>query len=459
MNTINNRKFNWDKLLDQILMYKKVIPIIGQGLYRVEIDGPTGESNPLLYDYLARQLSIACSPPLPDENLTFAKACLKFLENNNYVPKLSQFLSEEALNGVGPLHPDSLCKLARIKNFGLFINTTYDNFLTSAIKKVRKIPPEELSYTIGEKERGRMSTNVFRCLESSKCAVVYQLFGNIRKNENPAFTEKDILETIVEFHKDMLVEKQENKLFWKLKSSSPLFIGCGFNDWLFRFFIHIITEEPRQTLKYKPFPKFVVDNFDSKELGASNLWEFLDNCGVELFHASDCSDFVNELLTRIEKKDPNAIVSPSDFSADAFISFEGKDREIARLLAHNLDEDGVNAWLDEEDIEPGGKVDEIIFKDINKCPAFIPLVSKNSSQIETEDGKLKYHIQEWQHAYTNNISENRNIEIIPVKIDDTNWIYDKFKDLYHSKIPGGKRVQDYPKFLKKLLNIQRKNQV
>lgn len=459
MNTANNDIFNWDKLLDHIFKYKKVIPIIGQGLYRVEIEGPSGKSRPLLYDYLADQVSEECGVTLrPGEPHMFAKACFAFLENNNYYSsKLSEFL-EESLEGVRLVQPNALWKLARIKNFGLFINTTYDNFLAGAVKKVRKIPPEELFYTVGEKNRGRMSLEVFKCLESSKCTIVYQVFGNVSRNENPAFGEKDMLETIIELHKDMLSDKQGNKLFWKLKSSSPLFIGCGFNDWLFRFFIHIIADEPRQALKYKPFPKFVVDNFGSNVPGAAYLREYLDNSEVEVFHSPDGSDFVDRLFNEIETKHPELIVSPSDFPGTAFISFEGKDREAARLLAENLEKDGIGVWLDEKNLEPGEKVDEIIFKDIKNCPAFIPLISENSRQIKTENGQVKYHIEEWLHAYACKESGERNIEIIPVNIDNTKWIYHKFKDLFYITVPGGERTQDYKKLLKRLEAIQRDNQ-
>ncbi|MCP5053146.1 MAG: hypothetical protein GY940_38620, partial [bacterium] len=58
----------------------------------------------------------------------------------------------------------------------------------------------------------------------------------------PAYTEKDILETIVEFQADMK-DNRENNLFQQLESRSLLFMGCGYDDWLFRFFIRTVANE------------------------------------------------------------------------------------------------------------------------------------------------------------------------------------------------------------------------
>jgi hypothetical protein len=125
-------------------------------------------------------------------------------------------------------------------------------------------------------------------------------------------------------------------------------------------------------------------------------------------------------------------------------------------LVSNLRADGIDVWLDEHEFKGGDLVDETIIKAINKCTVFIPLISQNSQKIQTDDGRLKYHLQEWEQAYSNKISRDKDINIIPVKIDDSGWLYDKFKGFFHLKIPDGNREGEYDKLKNNLLEIQTK---
>jgi hypothetical protein len=57
----------------------------------------------------------------------------------------------------------------------------------------------------------------------SKCTLVLHIFGRMKKCADPAYTEKDILETIIQFQNDMekynqnnlcLTERKRDKLFY-----------------------------------------------------------------------------------------------------------------------------------------------------------------------------------------------------------------------------------------------------
>lgn len=161
-----------------------------------------------------------------------------------------------------------------------------------------------------------------------------------------------------------------------------------------------------------------------------------------------------KLYEKLEKENIGEIISFTDLPL-SFISFEGNDRPAAKRLASHLKNDGINVWLDERNINPGNEVDESIIKSINKSTVFIPLISKNSEKILTEDGKLKYHIREWERAYTNMVSDSKEVKIIPVKIDNTDWLYDKFNHLFHVNVPGGHRNGDYEKLKEELLKNQK----
>jgi hypothetical protein len=450
MNGNNDVGFNWDELLERIQL-KKVIPVIGHGLYWIEKEG----KERLLYDYLAEKMAekIGISP-LSEVSHRFSKTAFEFLKGNKNNLELSKFLSamveEETLTAANPLW-----KLARIKAFNIFINTAYDHFLADTIKSVRNIPTETHSYTLREKKLNKLDNDLFEKLEESNATLVYNIYGNLKNRIDSAFTEKDILETIVEFQKDMKAYP-ENNLFQALEGSSLLFMGCGYDDWLFRFFIRTVANAPYR-LPRDPYKSLFIadDRFDDKKDPSHQLPRFLKDYESEIFYAGGREDFVDTLFEKLEEAFPGEIIPVTDFPAFVFISFHGANRAVAERLAANLREDGIDVWLDKKKRKPGGKVDDTITKAISKCPVFIPLVSEETKTLQAKSGVLKYHVEEWTWAFGNNKTGNNPKHIIPVNIDGTDWIYNKFADLFYVTVKGGERVDEYDDLKTKLLDIQR----
>jgi hypothetical protein len=338
-----------------------------------------------------------------------------------------------------------------IKNFEIFINTAYDDLLANTLNKVRRAKTEILSYTVGEKYLNFLDKELFNSIKNSNCTLLYHIFGNFN-NMKPAFAEKDILETIVEFNKDMK-EHSENNFFQKLRNSTLLFIGCGYDDWLFRFFIRILSNRSYEfSRENSDFKFFAGDDFcNNKKDPFFDLLRFLrDHKAVDCYPGNG-KDFVDLLFKKLNEDDADEIIQPPDFP-EVFVSFEGKDRKAAQRLTNNLKEDGIGVWLDERELKGGDKVDDEIIEAINKYPIFISLVSRNSKQI-TKKGEVKYHIQEWLQAYANYVE--KKVTIIPVIIDDTKPFFDKFKGIYHYKIPGGDRLGDYEMLKKQLIKLLR----
>jgi hypothetical protein len=81
---MNGDDFNWDELLVRIES-KKIIPVIGYGLYWIEKEG---KGRVLLYDYLAEKMAEEIGmPPLTGESHKFSKTAFEFLKKNrnNYL--------------------------------------------------------------------------------------------------------------------------------------------------------------------------------------------------------------------------------------------------------------------------------------------------------------------------------------------------------------------------------------
>lgn len=445
-------QFNWVELLNGIHL-KEVIPVIGHGLYWMEVESE--DKLVSLYDYLAeRVLELWGYGSIPGENHRFAKACLIFLERtgNDYL-KLSQFL-QESLNKLLLFPAGSLWKLARIKAFHIFITTAYDNFLANVIKSVRETPMEAHYYSAWEKYKNQLNIDLLDGIRESKYTLVYHLFGNMKMTMAPAYKENDIMETLLEFHKDMVIQPETN-LFRKLKASNLLFMGCGFDDWLYRFFIRIISDKSYTSAGLGNIYKWGCNDFRNyKRAPLKKVSRFLRDDDSGGFYAHSPSEFVDILFDKLSEYYPEEIIQPSDYPVTVFISFAGSDRAEARRLASHLREDGINVWLDEVILKPGDKIGEITIKAIEKCAVFIPLISENSRQVMTDYGKLKYHIREWEWASSRQVNGINKI-IIPVKIDNTDWMYDLFRKYAFVKTPGGHRKRDYEKLKDRLLEVQR----
>ncbi len=207
-------RMNWDVLLER-LEDGNIIPVLGQGLYRVCTPGyPAGI---LLYDSLAEKLAQACGFALdPAVNHKFSKAALHFLGKNNpdysLLKKLRRFLSDRLKEVKLSRDPrDPLGKLARIKPFQVFINTTYDDFFLDTLACTRSYSTRALSFTRSAKKLDLLDDRFFDEVENSRCTLVYNIYGNLRERIDPAYTEKDILETIVSF-RDQVGTNPDNRL-------------------------------------------------------------------------------------------------------------------------------------------------------------------------------------------------------------------------------------------------------
>jgi hypothetical protein len=142
----------------------------------------------------------------------------------------------------------------------------------------------------------------------------------------------------------------------------------------------------------------------------------------------------------------------------AYISFHGADRTVAMQLVSNLRADGIDVWLDTSEFKPGDDIERDIINAIKECPVFIPLISTHSKRFSRDNGESMFHVREWEWLNAlNKMERNKSKTIIPITIDDTDWMYDKFRNFYSLRIPNGKRESEgYEKLKERLLEIQKK---
>jgi hypothetical protein len=437
----------WDDLIS-FVEERRVIPIVGQELLQVSTErGPR-----LLYDWLAEKLATRLgvdTSQLP-RPLTLNDVVCSFLaargrREEAYV-RLRSILKDAPFEP-----PRTLRRLAAIPEFDLYVTTTFDSLLETAINLERfggAPSAEVLSYSPNRvvdlpAERDRLQR-----------PVVYHLFGRVSASPTYVISDEDLLEFICALQSEHLVPE---RLFHELEHNHLLFIGSNFTNWLARLFLRMAK---RQRLSDpRDVGEILADDHSSQD---ERLVSFLQQVSVRTRIYVGAERFVDELHDRLAARRK---ASPAVRSAETvrfappardmpdnavFISYAREDLPAVQQIKADLEAAGITTWFDMDRLEAGDDYDRKIQRNIARCSYFIPVVSA-TTQRRLEG----YFRREWSYA----IDRVRNMAddalfILPVSIDDTDAavarVPDKFKALHFDRLPGG-RVP--PEFSARLANF------
>jgi TIR domain/SIR2-like domain len=424
----------WDDLLSYI-EERRVIPIIGPELLQVRTDkGPR-----LLYDWLAEKLAGRLNVDVSQlpQPYTLNDVVCWFLgargrREEAYV-RLRGLLKDATIEP-----PRALRRLAAIPEFDLFVSTTFDPLLETAINLERFAgapSTESLSYSPNRvvdlpAERDQLQR-----------PVVYHLFGKISASPTYVISDEDLLEYICALQSEHLAPE---KLFHELEHNHLLFIGSNFTNWLARLFLRMAK---RQRLSDpRDVGEIMADDHTSQD---ERLVAFLQQVSVRTRIYQGAERFVDELHDRLAaRRKPAAaapIAAPLRFVPPArdmpdnavFISYSREDLPAVQQIKAGLEAAGVTTWFDMDRLEVGDDYDRKIQRNIARCSYFIPVISANTQR------RLEgYFRREWSYAMdrVRNMADGA-LFILPVTIDGTTameaLVPDKFKALHFSQLPGG----------------------
>jgi hypothetical protein len=439
----------WDDLLS-FIEERRVIPIIGPELLRVETDsGPR-----LLYDWLAEKLAarLNVDTSLLPKPYTLNDVVCWFLSARGrreeaYV-RLRGILKDAAFEP-----PAALKQLASIPEFDLFVSTTFDSLLETAINQERfggASSTDVLSYSPNRvadlpSERDRLQR-----------PVVYHLFGRVSASPTYVLSDEDLLEFICALQSEHLAPE---KLFHELEHSHLLFIGSNFTNWLARLFLRMAK---RQRLSDpRDVGEIMADNHTSED---ERLVSFLQQVSVCTRIYVGAERFVDELHRRLAARRapktaaPNS-AAPLRFAPPArempdnavFISYARDDLPAVQQIKAGLEAAGITTWFDMDRLEGGDDYDRKIQRNIARCSYFIPVISA-STQRRLE----AYFRREWSYAIdrTRNMADGA-LFLLPVTIDDTSpataLVPDRFRSLHFTQLPGGAVSPEFAQRLRALI--------
>lgn len=432
MNKNLSEQSDWDELLE-FISDKQLTPILGREMYKFRQDDMLIPAD----EYLSKQI-LGANHISDQQELTLTQA-VNYLINEKKVKtmdlirKLKLMIKE--INFEFPL----LTQFLSVTDLNYYINTAvYNNVLENNLSLIRKQTATAINFSINEPFSDADD------LDKLKAPFVFNVFGSLLNTVDPALSEEDMLEYTGHFKERI---KNSTNIINALKNKNLLFLGCAFPDWMVRFILRLLSNEPMHDWGSK---RTIIVVNDMSEV-RKKQYEFLKNYDVVTYEGNT-NDFVEELSNRWKQKNPSSVKNKM-----IFLSYTVKDKDAVENLKKAIEGiHNVTCWYDNREIVPGDDFKTEIAKNIKSADLFIPLISANS--LLHKDGYVQL---EWFTA--DNVNTFRKIDgntgkyLMPVVIDDTNP-YDTnvpkyFSELSIGKVPAGNPGAEFINQIKETLNL------
>lgn len=444
MKTVDTITF-WDDLVEYI-DDRRVVPIVGGELFRVPYNEQSVLVERIVAERLAQRLGVAV--PGESEAEPINTVAVSYLVNGgrreDLYPRVRNIMRDLAL----PV-PDSLRKLAGVRQFNLFVTTTFDSLLEQAIDAER-FGGAQKTLSIGYSPNG--ASDLPADAGTADRPVVFHLLGKVSSLPDYVVTDEDTLEFLCALQSD---RGRPERLFDALRSHHLLMIGTGFPDWLARFFLRLA--KGSRLSGQRDSLEVVADKLACAD---RNLILFLQNFSyrTRIFQEGGAAEFVDQLCRRMSERKSTPVSIPetkvetaptpakseagipasADMPAGAvFLSYASEDRAAVRAIHDALDAADVEVWFDQGQLEGGDDFDKVIRRHIKNCSLFLPIVSR-----QTEDRLEGYFRLEWRLAAERAMQIAEGVPfIVPICIDDTDTynasVPAKFREVQWMKLAGG----------------------
>jgi hypothetical protein len=444
----------WDDLLNYI-EEKRVIPIIGPDLLRVQTDRGLRP----LYEWLAEKLAakLSVDPKVLPQPLVLNDVICAYLgqrgRREEVYTRLRSIMREVEFEP-----PLALRQLAQITDFDLFITTTFDPLLEKAVNAERyggQSTADVIAYAPNRvadlpTERSQLQR-----------AVVYHLLGRLSASPTYVVSDEDMLEFICALQSEHLTPE---KLFHELEHNHLLLIGSDFSNWLARLFLRMAKR--KRLSDPRDVGEILADDHTMKD---ERLVAFLQQVSVRTRVYGGAEAFVAELHARWMKRQggaaaaggagavPQRFLPPSREMPEhaIFISYAREDLPSVQRLKAAMDAAGLTTWFDLDRLEGGDDYDRKIRANIGRCSFFVPVISAT-----TQRRHEAYFRREWNYAVDRSLSiAEGGVFILPVCIDDTPeataLVPDKFRALHITRMPDGEPTPEFLRRLKDLFSGRR----
>lgn len=346
-----------------------VIPIVGRDLLVLD---EAGGKRRFLYRELALKLAVVLGIPvseLPAE-AEIEDVARRFLEQPGADrQKLYVELSElvQQLPRDPAALPEPLRRLASIEPLRIFVSTTYDDLLAEALRARDAVSVREYAYAPHTSSEDLPSR-----LEAGEVAVYY-LLGRPGGLGEYVVTEEDTIELVHGLQTKLEISqgRELQHLGAQLQKKQLLFLGCGFPDWLMRFFIRTLRGQRFSAERERPRTRVADERAGQDDAFAA----FLRQCGARVY-AEGAADFVQQLAERLSRRRsaPAApVAGRAAASPRVLLACAPEDEEHARPVADKLTLWGIeHAIIDLYDAGDGARAL------LDGCVAYVAFLSQRA---------------------------------------------------------------------------------
>lgn len=442
-------KFPWDDLIENMTRDQRVVPVIGPELCTLPSDGGS-----TFEEVAAKRLSERAALTL-EGPLSLARLAQELISQGRTKAQLCRELAEihrevlAAATNAGL--PEPLRQIAAIRDFPLMLTTTPDALLASAIRENRERDAGPLAAALND------TVDLPRNWAQGPKPTLFHLFGRISPLPSFALTEEDTLEFVYRMQSDAFRPEQ---LLDELRERHLLLIGVRFTNWLMRMFLRTLhsgrlSEDSGQMV-------VLAGDVVRRDAG---LLGFLREVSqqVWIYEEGSSADFVRELHKRwsvahdeswATTAEGEAPIEPDPIQPGAvYVSCARGDRAAAERFAAVLDEAGLDAWFDRNEVQGGTRYENRVRQNIQRCDLFVPLISR-----QTEAQADGFFRREWEWA----IERMENIEgnvrfVVPAALEDglaAAQLPPTFRKMTLGLAPAG---QPSPELLRDCINAVRQH--
>lgn len=458
----------WNNLLTYI-EEGRVIPVVGAELMTVR----DGEQTLPLNQWLARRLAERFELPLDGTAEDFDLNDVVSLDSRvSKHPRREEFYAAivQLLRQAKPAPTEALLALASIPAFNVFVSMTFDSLLAQALQQARPACAiNEIVYT---------SHSVADLPVDSVDAthpVIFHLLGRASSAPDYSICDDDLLEFV---HALQDRGRQPLRLFDALRKHHLLLLGCGYSDWLARFFLRMVRGvELSQKRRHM---EVVADTRSGRDPA---LALFLSSFSADTrMLPQSAGDFVIELARRWHQAHPQPTQAAEVAAAAArvtsatgatganavppdgviFISYSSANLAAAERLTEGLREANLEVWFDKSALQAGCEWSAVIRRGIDRCALFLPLISEQSV---SQDFGESYFWREWNaaHERAQGMAPDREF-IVPIIIDDTRIDHaqilpESFRRKQAFRLSGGQLDDQAAQHLKTLQRNFRRNKL
>lgn len=425
----------WTRILRDI-QNRQVLPIVGPGL--VTVDTPDG---PIPFiDWLAPQVAERLGLPT-DGMETLNQVAGAYLANRRPRKEIYAVIRDLVAEHRDLPIPSGLMDLAAIRDFRLFLTSTFDPFLCRALVKARP------GYRADES--GRAAFHPSRPVdlpERLNSPFVFHVLGAYDTYPDFAVWEEDFMEFLC----GLLETPKDNRLrlFSELKQRSLLLIGAPFGDWIVRFFLRV-AKQVRLSECCQSADDYLAEQ--PLHLGAPTIFYFDKVLGSPHIIPCEPHDFAAELRKRWQETcggTTNGHDAVEMQKGAIFISYSHDDLPVAERLAGSLRDIGMQVYLDRRNLQAGADYEKALMRAVKlDSSIFLSLISHAT---ESDADRFVHRERKW--------AAERHVPgyifYIPVVIDDTRQVTHEpvdFEKVHRHHLPDGELTPEFARLLGKYL--------